>query len=51
MTLSQARRRFPFIPAEVVDWAVQNIDNPGALERCLRQLDQSRRLRLKYANE
>ncbi len=49
MTPEDARQRYPFVPADVVTWAVQNIDHPRDLERCLRRLEQSRRIQLRYA--
>lgn len=48
MTLSQARRRFPHVPAEIVRWAVENIRDPRDLERGLDRLEQTRRVQLKY---
>jgi len=49
MTLSQARKRFPNVPDEIVKWAVENIRDPRDLERGLNRLEQSRQVRLKYA--
>lgn len=49
MTLAQARKRFPHVPAEIVKWAVENIRDPRDLERGLNRLEQSRRVRLRYA--
>ncbi len=49
MTLAQARRRYPLVPAEVLKWAVQNIDDSKALERCLRRVEQTKRMQIKYA--
>lgn len=49
MTLAQARKRFPHVPAEIVKWAVENIRDPRDLERGLTRLEQSRRVRLRYA--
>lgn len=49
MTLSQARKRYPLVPSEVLKWAVRNIDDPGDLERCLNRLEQTKRIQMKYA--
>jgi len=49
MTLAQARRRFPNVPAEIVKWAVENIADPRDIERGLNRLEQSKRVQLKYA--
>ncbi len=49
MTLSQARKRFPLVPAEVLKWALENIDDPRDLERGLGRLEQTKRIQLKYA--
>lgn len=51
MTLAQALRRYPFVPADVLKWAVQNIDDPRDLERCLGRLEQSRRVQIRYARQ
>ncbi len=49
MTLSQARKRFPLVPIEIVKWALENIPDPGDVERSLFRLEQSRRIELKYS--
>ena len=49
MTLAQARRRYPLVPAEVLKWAVQNIDDPRDLERCLGQMERTRRMQIRYS--
>jgi hypothetical protein len=49
MTLAQARRRFPNVPAHIVKWAVENIANPRDIERGLNRLEQAKRVQLKYA--
>jgi len=49
MTLAQARRRFPHVPAEIVKWAVQNIRDPRDLERGLGRLEQTKVVQLKYS--
>ena len=50
MTLAQARRRFPHVPAEIVKWAVENIPDPRDIERGLTRLEQSKRVQIKYAS-
>lgn len=49
MTLAQARRRYPNVPAEIVKWAVENIPDPADVERGLRRLEQAKRIQLKYS--
>lgn len=49
MTLAQARKRFPHVPAEIVKWAVENIRDARDLERGLNRLEQARRIQMKYA--
>lgn len=49
MTLAQARKRFPLVPAEIVQWALENIPDPRDIERGLLRLEQSRRMELKYS--
>jgi hypothetical protein len=50
MTLKQARKRFPMVPDEILRWAVENINDPQALERGLFRLEQAKRLQLRYAS-
>ena len=50
MTLAQAQVRFPNVPEEIVQWAVENIPDPRDVERGLDRLEQSRRIQLKYAS-
>jgi hypothetical protein len=50
MTLTQARKRFPNVPTEIVRWAVENIRDPRDLERGLNRLEQAKRVQLKYAS-
>lgn len=49
MTLAQARRRFPLVPIEIVQWALENIPDPRDVERGLLRLEQSRRMELRYS--
>jgi hypothetical protein len=49
MTLAQARKRYPLVPAEIVKWAVENIPDPRDVERGLLRLENSRRVELKYS--
>ncbi len=49
MTLSQARKRFPLVPVEIIKWALENISDPSDVERGLLRLEQSRRIELKYS--
>jgi hypothetical protein len=44
MTLKQARKRYPLVPEQIVQWAVENIDDPVNLDRGLVQLQQAIRL-------
>lgn len=48
MTLSQARKRYPMVPREIVKWAVENIADQRDLEKGLHRLDQAKRLQTKY---
>ena len=50
MTLAQARRRYPNVPAEIVKWAVENIPDPRDVERGLSRLEQAKRVQLKYSS-
>jgi len=50
MTLAQARKRYPNVPAEIVQWAVENIPDPRDIERGLGCLEQAKRIQLKYAS-
>lgn len=50
MTLAQARKRFPNVPADIVKWALENIRDPRDLERGLNRLEQAKRIQLKYAS-
>ena len=50
MTLAQALKRFPHVPAEIIKWAMENIRDPRDLERGLNRLEQSRVVELKYAS-
>jgi len=50
MTLAQARKRYPHVPAEIVKWAVENIRDPRDLERGLNRLEQAKRVQIKYAS-
>lgn len=48
MTLRQARKRYPFVPEEILRWALDNIPDASDLDRGLTRLDQARRLQVKY---
>lgn len=48
MTLTQARKRFPLVPREIVQWALENIADPKDLELGLSRIDQARRIQLRY---
>ena len=50
MTLSQARKRFPSVPVEIVKWAIENISDPHDQERGLSRLEQAKRIQVKYAS-
>ena len=49
MTLAQARKRFPLVPVEIIQWAIENIPDPRDIERGLTRLEQSRRMELRYS--
>ena len=49
MTLKQARKRYPQVPADIVRWAVENISDPDDLDRGLHRLEEAIELQLKYA--
>ncbi len=49
MTLSQARKRFPLVPTEIIKWAIDNIADPQDVERGLFRLEQSKRIQIKYS--
>jgi hypothetical protein len=49
MTLSQARKRYPHVPAEIVKWAVENIPDPRDIERGLKRLEDARRVEVRFA--
>lgn len=49
MTLSQARKRYPLVPVEIVKWAIENISDPDDVERGLYRLEQAKRIQVKYA--
>jgi hypothetical protein len=49
MTLAQARKRYPLVPAEIVKWALENIPEPSDVERGLYRLEQAKRIQIKYA--
>ena len=49
MTLAQARERYPNVPAEIVQWAVENIPDPRDIERGLNRLEQAKRVQIKYS--
>jgi len=48
MTLSQARKRYPLVPAEIIKWALENIPDPKDIERGLFRLEQARQIQLRY---
>jgi hypothetical protein len=49
MTLAQARKRYPLVPVEIVEWALANIDSPRDAERALFRLEQTKRVQIRYA--
>ena len=49
MTLTEARRRFPSVPVEIIRWALRNISDPRDCEYGLRRLEMSRQLIIKYS--
>jgi hypothetical protein len=50
MTLAQARKRYPHVPAEIIRWAVENIPDPRDVERGLNRLEQAKRVQLRYTH-
>ncbi len=48
MTVAEARKRYPYVPREILKWALENIENPRDLERGLTRLDQARRIQMQY---
>lgn len=48
MTLKQARKRYPHVPDEILQWAIDNIADRKDLERGLFRLDQARQLQVRY---
>ena len=50
MTLAQARKSFPHVPAEIIRWAVENIPEPSNIERGLARIEQAKRVQLKYSS-
>lgn len=50
MTLSQARKRYPSVPLEIVKWALENINDPHDQERGLWRLEQAKQIQVKYAS-
>jgi hypothetical protein len=48
MTLKQARKRYPQVPADIIRWAVENISDPDDLDRGLHRLEQAIELQIKY---
>lgn len=48
MTLKQARKRYPQVPADIIRWAVENIADPDDLDRGLFRLEQAIELQLRY---
>ena len=50
MTLAQARKRYPHVPADIIRWAVENIPDPQKIERGLERLETAKRVQLKYSS-
>lgn len=48
MTLSQARKRYPHVPREIVKWAIENIADPHDLERGLFRLEEAKKIQIRY---
>ena len=49
MTLSQARKRYPLVPEEIVRWALENISDLKDQERGLSRLEQAKQVQIRYA--
>lgn len=48
MTVSQARKRYPLVPKEIVKWAVESIADPQDLQKGLHRLEQAKELQIRY---
>lgn len=48
MTLSQARKRFPLVPDEIIRWALENIADPSDQHKGLFRLEQAKQIQAKY---
>ncbi len=48
MTLSQARKRYPLVPKEIIEWALENISDPDDQERGLYRLEMAKQIQVKY---
>ncbi len=49
MTLSQARKRYPLVPEEIVRWALENIPDPKDQERGLFRLEQAKQVQIRWS--
>jgi hypothetical protein len=49
MTLKQAHKRYPHVPAYLVLWAIENVDDPDVLHRGLMSLEKAIRLQRQVA--
>ncbi len=50
MTLSQARKRYPLVPDEIIRWALENISDPTDQQKGLFRLEQAKQIQVKYAS-
>ncbi len=49
MTLSQARKRYPLVPDEIIRWALENISDLHDQERGLFRIEQAKQIQQKYS--
>ena len=49
MTLTQARKRYPLVPEEIIKWALENISDPDDQDRGLRRLEMAKQIQVKYS--
>ena len=49
MTLKQAHKRYPLVPDEIVQWALDNVTDPVELDSGLRRLQTAIRIQRRPA--
>ena len=50
MTLKQAHRRYPHVPEQIVQWALQNVSDADALYGGLARLEQAIRIQRRFGS-